>query len=222
MSPASSPASDAADSGCTSTTTTPSWPFTPSWFAWSGVSCLASALLMPRKAWTFTSSSLPVFSSSISGRDGVDLDGEAEVLGVGDAGGVDADHLAGGVEERAARVAVVDGRVGLHQVLQRVLRRPAACGPWPRRSRSSPSVCHRAPARCRWRRPGRRPASQPTSPGSPAPAWWCRAGGRGRCRGSGRCRRGRRGSCARRSAGPGSRRRRRRRARWSAPARRRR
>ena len=49
--------------------------------------------------------------------DAVDRDGEADA-GVAAAGGgdlrVDADHAAGGVEQRAARVAGVDGGVGLH------------------------------------------------------------------------------------------------------------
>src|SRR5204862_446833 len=48
------------------------------------------------------------------GLGGVDGNGEADVLGaVGGHGGVDADHLPGRVDERAAGVAGVDGGVGL-------------------------------------------------------------------------------------------------------------
>ena len=47
--------------------------------------------------------------------DVVDGDGEADVLGVGGDRGVDPDHLTGGVEQRATRVAGVDGGVGLDE-----------------------------------------------------------------------------------------------------------
>src|SRR5262245_9023053 len=46
----------------------------------------------------------------------LDRDREAEALGVAGDGGVDADHRAGGVEERAAAVAGVDRGVGLEEV----------------------------------------------------------------------------------------------------------
>ena len=46
-------------------------------------------------------------------------DGEPEAVAFGDSG-VDADDFAGGVDERAARVARVDGGVGLYHVGQRL------------------------------------------------------------------------------------------------------
>ena len=49
----------------------------------------------------------------------VDRDGEADALRVAGDGGVDADDVARGVDQRAARVAGVDRRVGLDQVAQR-------------------------------------------------------------------------------------------------------
>ena len=56
---------------------------------------------------------------------GVDRDGEADALGVARVAAdlrVDADHAAAGVEQRAARVAVVDRRVGLDRVDEVVAR----------------------------------------------------------------------------------------------------
>jgi hypothetical protein len=49
--------------------------------------------------------------------------GEADVLRVGDDGGIDADHLAAPVQERATRIARVDGRVRLDERLQHRVRR---------------------------------------------------------------------------------------------------
>ena len=46
----------------------------------------------------------------------IDRDGEAQTL-ARKHGRVHADHLAGGVDERAARVARVDRRVGLNDVV---------------------------------------------------------------------------------------------------------
>ena len=56
----------------------------------------------------------------MSGLDRVDGDGEADVLGAGDDGGVDADDLAAGVDQRPAGVAGVDGGVGLDEVVERM------------------------------------------------------------------------------------------------------
>ena len=60
----------------------------------------------------------PARMSSISGFDGVDRDGEADVLGVADDRGVDADDGAVGGDERPAGVAGVDGGVGLDEVVE--------------------------------------------------------------------------------------------------------
>ena len=51
--------------------------------------------------------------------DRVDRDGKADAgvgAGRGKDGGVDADHAAGGVEQRPAGVAGIDGRIGLDDV----------------------------------------------------------------------------------------------------------
>jgi len=48
---------------------------------------------------------------------GVDADGEAEALGAHDGGGVDADHAAVGRNQRAARIAGVEGGVGLDYIV---------------------------------------------------------------------------------------------------------
>ena len=53
---------------------------------------------------------------------GVGGDGEADALRAHDDGGVDADDLAGGRDERAAGVAGVQRRVGLHDVLDHAAR----------------------------------------------------------------------------------------------------
>ena len=50
-------------------------------------------------------------------RRGVAGDGEADVVGAGDDGGVDAHHLAPGRDQRAAGVAGVQRRVGLDKIL---------------------------------------------------------------------------------------------------------
>ena len=51
----------------------------------------------------------------------VDRDGEADAVAVRGDGGVDADDIAAGVEQRPARVARVDRRVGLDEVGQRLV-----------------------------------------------------------------------------------------------------
>lgn len=58
--------------------------------------------------------------------DAGDRDGEADTVGVGAGGGIDADDLAGGVDERAARVAGVNGGVGLDHVAEVLGRAVAA------------------------------------------------------------------------------------------------
>jgi hypothetical protein len=61
----------------------------------------------------------------------VDRDGEADALDArvpGDHGRVDADQLAGRVDQRAAGVAEVDGGVGLDEVLEGGHAQPAAAG----------------------------------------------------------------------------------------------
>src|SRR5258708_36808261 len=50
-------------------------------------------------------------------------DGEPDVLRVGNDCGIDADHLAAPVEQRAAGIAGVDGRVGLDERLAERQRR---------------------------------------------------------------------------------------------------
>ena len=50
---------------------------------------------------------------------GVGGDGEAQPLGAGDDRGVDADHAPAAVDQRAAGIARVQRRIGLHQVLDR-------------------------------------------------------------------------------------------------------
>ena len=68
--------------------------------------------------------------------------------------GVDAHELAGGVDEGAARVALVDGRVGLQEVLEAAVARRRWRGPW--RSRCPWSRSGPRPGGCR-RRARRRP-----------------------------------------------------------------
>ena len=63
----------------------------------------------------------------MTARDHVDWDREADAdvaAGARDDRGVDADELAVQVDERAAGVAGIDRRVGLNEVLERLLLRP--------------------------------------------------------------------------------------------------
>ena len=78
-----------------------------------------SAVETPRNAVCGVISASPARISSMQRLDGVDGDGEADALAVGDDRGVDADHGAVGGDERPTRVAGVDGGIGLDEVAER-------------------------------------------------------------------------------------------------------
>ena len=75
-------------------------------------------------------------------------------------GGVDADHLAARVDQRAAAVAEIDGRIGLDVAVEAGVEQFAADVARRRR----PSPCARRPAGCRWRTPIRPPAGHQSRP----------------------------------------------------------
>lgn len=55
-------------------------------------------------------------------------DGKADAISIGRGGGIDTDDLTGGINEWAARVASVDGSVGLNEVAESLGRRIVATG----------------------------------------------------------------------------------------------
>ena len=100
-------------------------------------------------------------------------DGEADALRRADDRGVDADHLAARVDQRPARVAGIERRVGLDDVVHQAPRVRAQRAP-ERASPRPPSRCTGSRADCRSRsraapRAGR--PSRPATAGSSSSAW---------------------------------------------------
>ena len=121
---------------------------------------------------------------------GVDRDREADAAAL--AARVDADDAAVEIDERSARRAAVDHRVGLDEVVD-AGRGCRGCGPSPTRSRATP--CRRARRDCRPPAPtgrrARRRTSRSARPAAAASARCAAARGRSACR----CRRSAPGSC---------------------------
>ena len=169
-SPSTSPARAAGLFGSTDWTSTAAAP-SPWWYASrrsSGRRARADA--EPRAAHAAVREQLAEHP-----RGGLDGDREADALRARDDRGVDAEHAAARVEQRAAGVARVERRGVLDDAVDQPVRRGrAACGRAPTRRRSTRSTRSRAGCRSR-PRAGRRAARSSRRPAGTAPVSAARA-----------------------------------------------